>query len=220
MGSVASSCRYHPAICSGDEEYLFVSVSAANPYSIPDLYESAFSISTVRRAWLADLEWEHRGISGYSRELLKGSAGIILADGAVHAGAEAGLDSRSVEGYGRETSLSADCLLSMAAVPFVVVEVKASCYSDKLPMYGLLLLGGKESRFALMAGRGSRGETIARAGLIVRIASRLSILAGCDIMTGEISGGISIVSNRAAALSWSEHPVLGSTYSISLGILL
>ena len=69
----------------------------------------------------------------------------------------------------------------------------------------------------LTLGRDGRSGRVARAGGSVSATERFSFLAGYDMETGEASGGLTFRAPALAAVSWSIHPVLGSTFSVSVG---
>ncbi len=216
MGGVIFPRRDHPAVDGGTGGYLLATVSAANPFSIPGLCESTASVSVVRNFWSTGLDWERTGISGYSRDRLEVSAGLALPGGFSHITVIARANSRRVTGYGRETVFSTGYSVSLE-VSSVVVEMEAGARPDEGPAHATARVGSRGSYIVLTLGRGSRRENVARAGGMVRVAGRLSFLAGYDLETGEVSGGFMLRGPARAAVSWSLHPVLGATYSVSIG---
>ena len=219
MGGVIFPGRDHPAVHDVSGGYLLVLVSAANPFSIPGLYESTASLSVVRSRWATGLDWERTGISGYSRDCLEVSSGLALPGGFSHLTVIARADSRSVTGYGRETAFSTGYSVSFEVSSVFVVEMEAGARPDEGPAHATARVGSRVSCLVLTIGRGSRRENVARAGGMVRVAGRLSFLGGYDLETGEVSGGFMFRGPARAAVSWSLHPVLGATYSISIGVV-
>ncbi len=217
MGGVMLPRRDHPAADGGTGGYLLAVVSAANPFSIPGLYESTAFVSVVRSRWSTGLDWERTGISGYSRDRLEISAGLALPGGFSHLTVIARTDSRRVTGYGREMVFSTGYSVSFEASSVVVVEMEAGARPDEGSAHATARVGNRGSYLVLTLGRGSRRENIARAGGMVRVAGRMSFLAGYDLETGEVSGGLMFRGPAQTAVSWSLHPVLGATYSISIG---
>lgn len=219
MGGVMLPRRDHPAADGGARGYLLAVVSAANPFSIPGLYESKASVLVVRTRWSAGLDWERTGISGYSRDRLEVSAGLALPGGFLHFTVITRADSRRVTGYGRDTAFSTGYSASLEVSSVVVVEMEAHLRPDEGPYHATVRVGDRGYCLVLTLGRGSRRENIARAGGLVNVAGLLSFLAGYDLESGEVSGGLMLRGPARAAVSWSLHPVLGATYSVSIGVV-
>jgi hypothetical protein len=78
-------------------------------------------------------------------------------------------------------------------------------------------MGEREVFLLMTLGRDRQRGRVARAGGSIGVTERLSFLAGYDLETGEVSGGIAVGAHLPAAVSWSSHPVLGSTFSVSVG---
>ena len=217
MGGVMLPRRDHPAADGETGGYLLAVVSAANPFSIPGLYESKASVLVVRNRWSTGLDWERIGISGYSRDRFEVSAGLVLPGGFIHLTVITRADSRRVTGYGRDTAFSTGYSASLEVSSVVVVEMEAGARLDEEPSHVTVRVGNRGSYLVLTLGRGSRRENIVRAGGLVNLAGRLSFLAGYDLESGEVSGGLMFRGPARAAVSWSLHPVLGATYSVSIG---
>ena len=217
MGRVIFPRREHPAAFDRPAGYLLVSATAANPYSLPGLCESTTFLSVVRRGWSADFRWERTGITGYSRDLLETSAGLAMPGGLFHLSLALRADSRSVTGYGRETAVSTSCSISTPSSAAVSAELESGLAPGEGPAHATLRAGREGTFLLLTMGRNGRGDSLIRAGGSVRLAERVLFLAGYDAGTGEVSGGISFLARARAAVSWSIHPVLGATFSISAG---
>ena len=217
MGGVMLPRRDHPAADGGKGRYLLAVVSAANPFSIPGLYESKAFVSVVRRGWATGLDWERAGISGYSRDRFEVSAGLALPGGFIHLTVIARADSRRVTGYGRDTAYSVGYSATLQVSSVAIVEMEAGEQPDEGPAHATFRVGNRGSYLVLTLGRGTRRENVARAGGLVSITGRLSFLAGYDLESGEVSGGFMFQGPARAAVSWSLHPVLGATYSVSIG---
>ena len=217
MGGVIFPGRDHPAAHDMSGGYLLALVSAANPFSIPGLYESTASLSVVRGGWSAGLGWERTGIPGFSRDRLEISAGPALPGGFIHLTVIARADSRSVTGYGRDTALSAAYSLSLELSSAAVLEMETCDRPRDGPVHATVRVGGIDAFLLLTLGRDGRRGGIARAGGSVGVTGILSFLAGYDFETGEVSGGLTVRAQALAAVSWSSHPVLGSTFSVSAG---
>lgn len=217
MGGVMLPRRDHPAACDSPGGYLLAAVSAANPFSIPGLYASTASVSAVRSRWSAGLRWERTGISGYSQDRLEASAGPALPGGFLHVTFITWADSRNVAGYGRDTVVSTGFSVSLEPSSMFAIELEAGARPFEGPAHATVRAGSREASLLLTLGRNSRRESIARTGGFVRVAGRMSFLAGYDLETGEVSGGLMILAEPRAAVSWSMHPVLGTTFSVSIG---
>jgi len=217
MGGVIFPGRDHPAVHDMQGGYMLALVSAANPFSIPGLYESTASLSVVRSGWSAGLGWERTGIRGFSRDRFGISAGPSLPGGFIHVRAGLRADSRSVTGYGRDTALTAVYSLSLEMSSAAVLEMEASDRPGAGPVHVTVRAGGMDAFLLLTIGRDGRRGRIARGGGSVDAGGILSFLAGYDFETGEVSGGLTVRAQVLAAVSWSSHPVLGSTFSVSAG---
>lgn len=219
MGGVILPGREHPAAADRYDGYLLVSASAANPFSIPGLYLSTVSLSAVRPGWFTGISWERTGISGYSRDLLETSAGLALPGGILHLGLKVLADSRSVAGCGRETAVSTACLVSIGIASIVAAELESTFPQEEGAAHATVRAGRESAIFVITIGRRSTGGRINRAGASIRLAMKVSFLAGYDIETGEVSGGLAFLAPARMAVSWSIHPVLGATFSVSVGAL-
>lgn len=217
MGGVIFPRRDHPAVSGAPGGYLLATVSAANPFSIPGLYESTASICLVRSCCLAGMRWERTGVTGYSRDLLEASGGFALPGGFIHATVIMRAESRNVTGYGRDTVVSALCSMSVELSSIVVVEMEGGGRSYDDPAHATIMAGYSTAFLILTLGRDDRSGRVARAGGSVSVTERFSFLAGYDMETGEASGGLAFRAPALAAVSWSIHPVLGSTFSVSVG---
>lgn len=217
MGGVVFPRRSHPAAVDGTGGYLLVSASAANPFSIPGLYESTALFSMVRRRWTAAIRWERTGITGYTRDLFETSSGMALPGDFLYINVIVRADSRNVAGYGRDTIASTAYSVSMEASSLAVIEVEAGTRPDERPVRVTVRAGRSGTILVLTVGRNSRGESVVRAGGSIRLMRRVSFLAGYDLETGEVSGGLAVVAPARTAVSWSIHPVLGATFSVSVG---
>lgn len=217
MGRVIFPRREHPAAFDKLSSYLLVSATAANPYSLPGLYESTAFLSVVRGGWSAGFRWDRTGIAGYSRDMFDTSAGLALPGGLFHINLIARVDSRSVTGYGRETAVSTSCSISTGSSSTVSAELESGAGLFEGPAHATLRAGRDGTFILITMGRNGRGENIIRAGGSVRLAERILFLVGYDIGTGEVSGGISFLAEARTAVSWSIHPVLGATFSVSAG---
>jgi hypothetical protein len=217
MGRVIFPRREHPAAFDRHAGYLLVSATAANPFSIPGLCESTVFLSVVRAGWSGNIRWEHAGIAGYSQDLLETSAGLGLPGGLFHLYLIVRTDSRSVTGYGRETDVSTSCAVSAGSSSAVAFEMESGVVSGEGRARATFRAGRDGTFLLLTIGRDGRGNSILRAGGAVRLAGRTLFLAGYDIGTGEVSGGISFLAHVRTAVSWSIHPVLGATFSVSAG---
>jgi hypothetical protein len=217
MGGVIFPGRDHPAASGISSGYLLATVTAANPYSIPGLYESAASVSVVRGGWWGGLDWERTAISGFSRDCVELSAGPALPGGDMHISAILRTESCRVTGYGSETVFSTRWSFSLGVFAVVFVEMEAGTSPYEKDIHATTRVGQGGNCMVLTLGRDSRREDIARAGGTIRVAGRHLLLAGFDLGTGEVSGGLMIRGPALAAASWSLHPVLGATFSVSIG---
>lgn len=219
MGGVLLPLRNHPAASGNHGRYQFVSASAANPFSIPGLYVSTVFLSVVRTGWSTGISWERTGISGYSRDLYEAAAGLALPGRLLNFGLKVLADSRSVSGIGRETGVSAACCLSLEIPSIAVIELESAVVSGEGAAHATLCAGSGGTFLLLTIGRRNSGGRIIRAGASIRLVMNVSFLAGYDIETGEVSGGISLLAPARMAVSWSVHPLLGATFSVSVGAL-
>ena len=217
MGGVIFPRRDHPAVSGALDGYLLASVSAANPFSIPGLYESTASLCLVRNRCSAGMRWERTGVTGYSRDLLETSGGLALPGGFIHATVIMRAESRNVAGYGRDTVVSALYSLAVELSSMAVVELEGGCRPYDDPAHATIKAGYSTAFLILTLGRDRCSGRVARAGGSVSVTGRFSFLAGYDMETGEASGGLTFRAPALAAVSWSIHPVLGSTFSVSVG---
>jgi hypothetical protein len=217
MGGVIFPGRDHPAVSGAPGGYLLALVTAANPFSIPGLYESTAFLSMVRKRCSARLRWERTCITGYSRDLLFASGGLALPGGFIHAAVVMRAESRNVAGYGRDTAVSALYSLSVEFSSMAVIELEGGGRPHDDPAHATIRAGYSTAFVILTLGRDGRGGRVARAGGSVSVTGRFSFLAGYDLETGEASGGLTFRAPALAAVSWSIHPVLGSTFSVSMG---
>jgi hypothetical protein len=219
MGGVILTRRGHPAAAGRYDRYLIASASAANPFSVPGLCVSTVSLSAVRPGWSTYISWEHTGISGYSCDLFELSGGIPLPGGLFHLGLKILSDSRRVAGFGRETVASTAGLISIGNPSTACAELESAICQDD-PEAHLSVRAGTEGDFIVISiGRRSKGGRILRAGALIQMTPQASFLTGYDIETGEVSGGVAILTPARMAVSWSVHPVLGVTFSVSVGAL-
>ncbi len=217
MGGVIFPRRRHPAVYGATEGYLLAAASAANPFAIPGLCESTAFLSLVRNRCSAGLEWERTGIAGYSHDLLEVSGGFALPGGFIHAAASMRAESWNVTGYGRDTSVSVLYSLSMKLSSIAVIELEGGGRQIEAPAHITVAAGRGTAVIILTYGRDGYGGKVARAGGTVSITGRFSFLAGYDMDTGEASGGLAFRTRVLAAISWSIHPALGPTFSVSAG---
>ena len=217
MGGVIFPVRDHPAAAGPAGGYFLASVSAADLFSIPGLYESTACFSIVRTRYMAGMLWERTGITGYSRDLLKASLGLALPGGFLHLTLIVGADSRNVSGYGRDTVILPACSLSLEVSSIALVEVEGGIRPHEGPAHATVRAGRSTSFLVLTVGRDGHGGRVARSGGSVSVTGSVSFLAGYDLETGEASGGLAIRAPVTAAVSWSIHPELGSTFSVSVG---
>jgi hypothetical protein len=160
--------------------------------------------------------WERTGISGYSRDLMEASGGLALFGGSVNAAVTLRVDSRSVAGFGRETILLPACSLSLDLSSLAALEVEGGIRRRDGPVRAAIMARGKGSFLVLTFRRDEWGGSAAAGGSF-DVTGGLSFLAGYDLETGETSGGLSVRGRIPAAVSWSMHPVLGTTFSVSVG---
>jgi hypothetical protein len=219
MGGVMLPRLGHPAARSGLSGYLIALVTAANPFSVPGLYESAVSVALVRRRWSALAAWERTGTEGYSRDLLEASAGVALPGDFCHLTAIVGADITEVTGFGSEKILLSGCRISIELSHLIIVEAEFCAPAGERGERATARVGGWDSCMILSLGRSIDGKFAARAGGVVPAAGPLHLLGGYDVETGETSGGIMLTGSVPAAFSWSIHPVLGTTCSLSIGAL-
>ena len=219
MGGVIPSRHDHPAAHDISGGYLLALVSAANPFSMPGLYQSTASLYLVSNRCSAGMCWERTGITGFSHDRLDASGGLALPGGFIHVTAVLRADSRSVAGYGRDTTVSAAYSLSLELSSAAVLEMEASDLPGEGPAHATARVGRKDAFLLLTLGRDGRRGRVARVGGSVSISGKLSFLAGYDLETGEVSGGLTVRAQALAAASWSSHPVLGSTFSVSAGVV-
>ena len=219
MGGVMFPRWEHPAALDRRTGYLLVSASAANPFSMPGLYESTAFISAVSSRRAAGIRWERTGMAGYSRDLFEAVAGLALPGGLLRLNLIVRADIRGVAGYGRETSVSAAWSVFIDASPIAAAEMEPGTGAGGFPARASVRAGRGGAFLILTLDRYGPGDSTVRAGGSVRLAARVSFLAGYDIGTGEVSGGLAFLAPARTAFSWSVHPVLGTTFSISVGAL-
>jgi hypothetical protein len=217
MGRVSLPRWGHPVATDIPEGYMLAFVSAANPFSIPGLSESTASLVSVRRSHLAGIRWERTGIAGYSRDDLEVYCGLAFPGRIFNLAAIARADSRKVTGHGRCTDISARWSLALEVPRAAMVEIEACLPPGGASAHASLIAQGNETSFVLTIGRDERNGRVARAGGTLSATDRLMFLAGYDIVTGEVSGGLAVRADVVAAVSWSIHPVLGTTLSMTVG---
>jgi len=217
MGRASLPRRSHPAAPDTPEGYMLALVSAANPFSIPGLVESTASIVSAGRGHLAGSSWERTGMAGYSRDDLEAYGGLALPGGFIHLTAILRMDSREVAGWGRHTDLSARWSLTFEVPGAAVIEVEAGRPPGCESARATVMAGSAETSLVITVGRDSRNGKIARAGGTLGVTDRMTFLAGYEIVTGEVSGGMALRARVVAAVSWSMHPVLGTTFSMTVG---
>ena len=128
-------------------------------------------------------------------------------------------DSRNVAGCGTDTAVSAAYCVSIGIPSVAVAELESALLPGKRAAHATLCAGGTGTFLIITIGRRNSGGRITRAGASIRMTAHVSFLTGYDIDTGEVSGGISFLAPASMAVSWSVHPVLGSTFSVSVGAL-
>jgi hypothetical protein len=126
---------------------------------------------------------------------------------------------RRVAGSGTQSTVLMD--IAVGAGPFYFLHVCArACIRDPAGRFRVLMLAGDHAAFlALTAGRDGSGRSLLRAGGCASIGRDVALTGGYDLVTGEVSGGVSIAAGPAAAFSWAMHPVLGTTFSASVGVV-
>jgi hypothetical protein len=226
MGGVSFPYRFHPADAGGGAAGLLIVFSAANPYSMPDLFQSSFAVSVVRNRWSTAAAWDRTGSRNYSQDVLVVSAGFAPAWSFLHILAAAAADRRSVAGLGSEGYATVRLGVSLECRPSLSLQIEREAYASG---EGLLSPVGARYRACAAADlgtlllcasvrAGSGGGAIVSAGAALRAAGPLSVMTGLRLDTGEVSCGAAIESAVRASLSWSSHPVLGHTISFSIGV--
>ena len=218
MGGVIFPSRGHPAAPRTEDGYLFAEVSATNLFSIPGLYQSAAALFFVTRCCSAAVSWECVSTAGFRRDRVEARAGPAIYGGIIEAGAILEIDCVDVTGCGSDSSVSAGIYLSSSLPWELSLEAAALRRRSVVPVHVAIMAGGDGTYLAITIGRDSRG-VLSRAGGSLRLARMLSLIAGYDIGTGEVSGGVSLKAALPAAFSWSIHPVLGSTFSVTVGVV-
>lgn len=217
MGGVIFPSRDHPAASGEEGGFIFALVSAANPFSIPGLYESTGSVFIIQDRCSSGMWWEHTGLKGYSRDRLAVSGGLALPGGFIHTALIVMAESRNVEGYGRETEILPLYSLTLEFLSIAVVDLTGGSRTDEDPVHATIRAGNSTAFLILTLGRDRRGGRVVRAGGSVSVAGGFSLMAGYDMETAEASGGLAFRAPFLAAVSWSMHPVLGTTFSVSVG---
>jgi len=166
---------------------------------------------------MAGISWERTGVKGYSRDRLEAYFGMALPARLFHMAVVVRADSRKVACHGRQTDLSALWSLTLDVSQAVVAELEAGGLAGDAPARATLMAGNGDTSLVLTLGRDVRHWRVARAGGSFHITDRLLFLAGYEIVTGEVSGGMAFRAGPVTTVSWSMHPVLGTTFSISVG---
>jgi hypothetical protein len=216
VGKSYSLTRYH-----------LISASLRNPYSIPGLVESSLLIEILRGNWLVRSSWDRLGCKVYSEDRLKMSTGRGFMERTVFCFSGAGIEIKRVKDYGSESLLSLNCGLSVDAFGITVLglesDIELSGLHDRGSYFSLKLSAYTDlSGFPLLLNLNINRTALRspRLAALIDLTGSFFLIAGYRFDTGEVSGGILNQGSRMiVSVSWSNHPVLGLSYSAGGGLI-
>jgi hypothetical protein len=213
MGGVVFPLVSHPASDGRVKSCLIGIVSVENPYSIRGLYSSSASVTAIRSFWSIRSYWHRLAAGGYSQDRIAFSAGFAFPQTFLRFAVETEVETTDVSGCGSTAAAETRYSAILDISPHACLQASAGGEGSMLS----LRAGERGLDIVLNVAADGDGRLTYRAGGHVKLSERLALMTGCRFDTGEVSGGISLGGAFPAALSWSEHPVLGSTYSFSFG---
>ena len=214
---------YSPGIRCGFKqgEYSGLVSSISNPYSIPGLFQthiagfSGLGFIDIRVSWS---HTDHRlyhddsyRIRLTATQASRLSSGIVLR-----------ADSRGVSGGSRENLLYVEGVAAFRAGGIFSASCRMLLHHSGGYRFlrNRLIISFKIERISLVVNRNLYGRRFSEtaAGLELALSDRLCLLSGYRFRTGEISFGLFCrLKGSCLGISWSNHPVLGTTAGCGLG---
>ncbi|MBU8921126.1 MAG: hypothetical protein KOO63_04820 [Bacteroidales bacterium] len=204
-----------------DSIWACISVSCANPYSIPDLYVSTLGFSMTPGTLHTHADWTVLTHPLYRENGLRISVGTSLLSSPVYVGLCSRMKWVRIRGYpGLVRTVSSfhvgSCLwgglMIEGEIPVKVFD-GGSMSEGSLRM----LIRTGDIDLLLNIDEDLNGVRRERIGTAVRMKGRATLLGGYSSGACSVTAGLMIRSGMIlTAFSWEGHPVLGSTYSAGI----
>ncbi|MFO7914099.1 MAG: hypothetical protein R6U43_00195 [Candidatus Krumholzibacteriales bacterium] len=228
MWEMGRAGTVHPVLYSPDircgfefKKYSGLVSSISNPYSIPGLYRMYIAGFSGWEYLDIRVSWSHTAHRLYHNDIFRIRLTATRA-GRLSSGIVLRADSRGVQGTGRENLLFVEGVAAFRAGELFSAgwEMILHHSGGYRFLRNRLIISFKIERLSILVNRDVYGQRVSEtaAGLELALSDRLSLLSGYRFRTGEISFGIFCwFSGSCFGISWSDHPVLGTTAGCGLG---
>ena len=204
-----------------DSIWACISMSCANPYSIPDLYVSRLGLSMLPGPFHAHADWTVLNHPLYREDGVRVSVGTSLLSSPVYIGVCSMMTRIRVRGYpGLLSSVSSfHAGICCGGGVMIEGEIPATIFrggSVRAGSFRVLIRTG-DIDLLLNIDEDLNGITRESIGTAVRLKGRTTMFGGYRSGTCSVTAGLMIRSGMIQTVfSWEGHPVLGSTYSMGI----
>jgi len=214
---------YSPGLrcCVEPGKYTGLVSSISNPYSIPGLYRMGIYGFSGLRFLDIRASWSHIDHRLYRNDVCAIRM-TATEGGSLNCGILLGADSRGITGSSRENHIFLDGVAAFRAGEIFSAGFRMMFHDTR--RYRLLryrlIISIEIERISLLVNRNLYSHHVSEtaAGLELALSDQLCLLSGYSFRTGEISFGLFCRSGISCfGISWSDHPVLGSTAGCGIG---
>lgn len=232
QGTAGAALALHrrPALAgAAGSRWLFFAASIEEPYLIPGLSRSVAECAGRGGPWQARLRWVRLAAPRYAEDAFEYDAGCALAAGCLHLHLVGRLQRGAAEGFAAQSGGRLGGALALD--PHAALTLRAQALAP--PGAGSIADGMRRVPWTVSAGLFGPGIAVLavldgtrhhgrflRAGLLLDGPSGACFLCGFRFDTSEISAGVMRRGRPLAVLAWRMHPVLGTSVSAGIGVML